>query len=210
MLQKDKNTGQTLEAIAEKVFTFSSGFMFSFSKSCFFELLLFINFESFLIYLLLLVTEEYIKKYFMIYSCFDAFLQPNQNAVADVPQVSQSGMRFTKERQQQQFSTFRQRVPPVQPQHDPPVSTIGKPLGPQKHPQRPRRQVGKPQFPQAKVVKGGKGSGDKSEPNGQSQSPSLPQVSQVQYTFRMFLKYIAIIVKVLISHSVSQCRCRKK
>ncbi|KAL4591898.1 hypothetical protein LXL04_004873 [Taraxacum kok-saghyz] len=124
--QKDKNTGQTLEAIAEK---------------------------------------------------------PNQNAVADVPQVSQSGMRFTKERQQQQFSTSHQIVPPVQPQHDPPVSTIGKPLGPQKHPQRPHRQVGKPQFPQTKVVKGGKGSGDKSEPNGQSQSPSQPQkqqVSQVQ------------------------------
>ena len=44
--QKDKNRGQTLEATTEKVFTFSSGFMFSFSKSCFFELLLFINFTE--------------------------------------------------------------------------------------------------------------------------------------------------------------------
>ncbi|KAL4554169.1 hypothetical protein LXL04_039706 [Taraxacum kok-saghyz] len=80
-----------------------------------------------------------------------------------------------KDKERQQLPESNQIVSPVQ-QHDPqhpalsptqntpPVSTIGKQLGPQKHgimvgPQVGKRQRTRQQFPQAKVVNGGKGSG---------------------------------------------------
>ena len=115
-----------------------------------------------------------------------------------------------KDNERQQLPESNQIVSPVQ-QHDPqhpalsptqntpPVSTIGKQLGPQKHgimwgPQVGKRQRTRQQFPQAKVVNGGKGSGvmmngfsggqasgDKSQsqtqkqPGGQSQSQTQKQ-----------------------------------